>query len=138
MYIPLTHLSSPPLTQKQSQTQGLEIRTDEYSDGSLMDEVMQLMLQAHDWDVAASGGREDPDVQVRFRLGKAREGTCTDHSIGTDLPSNNDSPIHPNPNQVVLGVLYNVSHDYDAAATAFRKALDRRPDDYSLWNKVRK
>ena len=22
------------------------------------------MLQAHDWDVAASGGREDPDVQV--------------------------------------------------------------------------
>ena len=44
--------------------QGLEIRTDEYSDGSLMDEVTQLMLQAHDWDVAASGGREDPDVQV--------------------------------------------------------------------------
>ena len=34
-------------------------------------------------------------------------------------------------------MLYNVSHDYDAAATAFRKALDQRPDDYSLWNKVR-
>jgi hypothetical protein len=68
--------------------QGLEIRTDEYSDGSLMDEVMQLMLQvrlavstvvlmmmimkmmillvfgqANDWDIA-SGGKEDPDVQV--------------------------------------------------------------------------
>jgi hypothetical protein len=28
--------------------------------------VTQLMLQAHDWDVAASGGREDPDVQVRY------------------------------------------------------------------------
>lgn len=33
-----------------------------------MDEVTQLMLQAHDWDVAASGGREDPDVQVSWQF----------------------------------------------------------------------
>ena len=38
---------------------------------------------------------------------------------------------------MVLGVLYNVSHDYDAAAAAFHKALAARPNDYSLWNKVR-
>ena len=38
--------------------------------------------------------------------------------------------------QIVLGVLYNVSRDYDSAASAFRKALNTRPDDYSLWNKV--
>lgn len=38
---------------------------------------------------------------------------------------------------MVLGVLYNVSHDYDAAAAAFNKALAQRPGDYSLWNKVR-
>lgn len=35
-----------------------------------MDEVMQLMLQAHEWEAAAAsrdsvgGGQEDPDVQV--------------------------------------------------------------------------
>ena len=73
---------------------GLEIRVDEYSDGTLMDEVMQLMLQAENFDPT------DSDVQV------------------------------------VLGVLYNVSKDYDAAAKCLRKALTTRPDDYSLWNKL--
>ena len=38
--------------------------------------------------------------------------------------------------EVVLGVLYNVSRDYDSAAEAFRRALEARPNDHSLWNKV--
>lgn len=40
--------------------------------------------------------------------------------------------------QVVLGVLYNVSQDYDSAIEAFEKALKHgdRQHDYSLWNKV--
>ncbi|CAH0476760.1 unnamed protein product [Peronospora belbahrii] len=73
---------------------GLEIQMDEYSDGSLMDEVMQLMLQARAHD-----------------------------------PS--DSNV-----QVVLGVLYNVSKDYDAAVESFKEATDSRPDEYALWNKI--
>ncbi|TYZ64696.1 hypothetical protein PybrP1_011049 [[Pythium] brassicae (nom. inval.)] len=73
---------------------GLEIQLDEYSDGSLMDEVMQLMLQAR---------AHDP----------------------------NDSDVH-----VVLGVLYNVSKDYDAAATSFHVAAQERPLEYALWNKL--
>jgi peroxin-5 len=73
---------------------GLEIQVDEYSDGSLMDEVMQLMLQARAHDPA------DSDVQV------------------------------------VLGVLYNVSKDYDAAVGSFRVAAGDRPSEYSLWNKL--
>jgi peroxin-5 len=73
---------------------GLEIKLDEYSDGSLMDEVMQLMLQARAHDP------HDSDVQV------------------------------------VLGVLYNVSKDYDAAAASFKAAAQDRPNEYSLWNKL--
>ncbi|KAH7491920.1 Peroxisome biogenesis protein 5 [Phytophthora ramorum] len=73
---------------------GLEIHVDEYSDGSLMDEVMQLMLQARAHDPS------DSDVQV------------------------------------VLGVLYNVSKDYDAAVESFKAATDSRPDEYALWNKI--
>lgn len=35
-----------------------------------------------------------------------------------------------------LGVIYNVKKDYDAAAEEFRKALESRPDDHQLWNKL--
>jgi len=74
--------------------QGLEVTVDEYSDGSLMDEVMQLMLTVAAFDPL------DVDVQV------------------------------------LLGVLYNVSLDYDSAIACFAKACAMRPDDYALVNKV--
>jgi peroxin-5 len=35
-----------------------------------------------------------------------------------------------------LGVVYNVSRDYTAAANAFRRAIDVRPMDYQLRNKL--
>ena len=35
-----------------------------------------------------------------------------------------------------LGVVYNVIKDYDAAAASLRKALEMRPEDYQLWNKL--
>ena len=35
-----------------------------------------------------------------------------------------------------LGVIYNVIKDYDAAADSLRQALETRPNDYQLWNKL--
>ena len=42
-----------------------------------------------------------------------------------------DADVH-----TVLGVLYNLSRDYDAAIEAFSAALALKPGDYSLWNKL--
>lgn len=75
---------------------GLEVTHDEYSDGTLMDEVMQLIL-----------------------------------SVAAHSP--NDAEV-----QVLLGVLYNISQDFDSALDCFHKALESSQSiDYNLLNKVR-
>jgi peroxin-5 len=38
--------------------------------------------------------------------------------------------------QTALGVLYNISNDYDAAIECFRRCVQIRSDDASLWNKL--
>ena len=38
--------------------------------------------------------------------------------------------------QEVLGVLFNVSSDYDSAVEAFRVAINSKPESYALWNKL--
>jgi len=42
-----------------------------------------------------------------------------------------DGDVH-----TVLGVLYNLSRDYDKAIASFQTALQLKPRDYSLWNKL--
>lgn len=45
--------------------------------------------------------------------------------------SPDDADIH-----IVLGVLYNLSREYDKAIASFKTALKLKPRDYSLWNKL--
>lgn len=42
-----------------------------------------------------------------------------------------DADVH-----IVLGVLYNLSREYDRAIESFQTALKLKPRDYSLWNKL--
>ncbi|XP_075477395.1 peroxisome biogenesis protein 5-like [Primulina tabacum] len=42
-----------------------------------------------------------------------------------------DADVH-----VVLGVMYNLSREYDKAIESFQTALKLKPRDYSLWNKL--
>ncbi|CAH8301422.1 unnamed protein product [Eruca vesicaria subsp. sativa] len=42
-----------------------------------------------------------------------------------------DADVH-----IVLGVLFNLSREFDRAMTSFQTALQLKPNDYSLWNKL--
>lgn len=105
-----------------------------YNDGSALDEVMEILLQADAFMSQAGGG-----------------GDGTDGTPGHESQFTTDPDI-----AILLGVLYNVSRDFDSAAGAFQRALNmssalapspdsgpassslsnRRSDLHDLWNKL--
>ena len=52
-------------------------------------------------------------------------------TLATPELSPEDPDVH-----IVLGVLYNLSREYDKAIESFKVALKLKPRDYSLWNKL--
>jgi peroxin-5 len=63
------------------------------------------------------------------------DGTETDEVMQLMLKARAHDPTDAHVPEV-LGVLYNVSRDYDSAIACFESALERRPDDHGLWNKL--
>jgi peroxin-5 len=73
------------------------------------------------------------DVQSEEELVRTstRHGEVTALFLEAARIAPDDADIH-----TVLGVLYNLSREYDKAIHAFQTAITLKPDDYSLWNKL--
>lgn len=81
---------------------------DEYSDGTFMSSVVQLLMLVSSTQMLNGSGES--------AAGEEMEEFVTIQSM--------------------LGVLYNVTQDFDAARMHFKRALEHNPNDYCLWNKV--
>ena len=134
---------------------GLEVQKDEYSDGTMMDEVMQLMLKAAEWAPTDPGvhevlgvlfnvTRDYSSASAAFR--KAVAARPDDHSLwnkcgatlANSTPSRSEEAIPAYLRAIELrpgyarahlnlGISYNNLGNYENAARAYMKALGADP-----------
>ena len=57
------------------------------------------------------------------------------HAVHVFGQAARDHP-HDADTHIALGVLQHLAQDFDGAVASFRKALELKSDDYSLWNKL--